>query len=350
MEFLNRTLQGNSLAAYLISLLVVGFSLLALTIIRKRAALRVRSFSNKTVTLVDDLLYELIVGSQGYFLLALSLYFGTQVLHLSPRVDKFLSHGLFLIFLLQISRWGTIAIAFWIEKKLSTKAREDVATATSLGLIKFAANAVLYLTVVLLAINNLGFNITTLVAGLGVGGIAIALAVQNILGDLFASLTIVLDKPFVVGDFIVVGDFMGTIEQIGMKTTRVRSLSGEQLVFANNDLLQSRLRNFKRMNDRRVSFKLGVVYQSTEEMLRRVPLIVRKAVEEHSPLTRFERCHFLNFTNSSLEFEVVYWVNDADFNVYADVAHEINVKIFQRFNQEKIDFAYPTQTLLLQRS
>ena len=193
-------------------------------------------------------------------------------------------------------------------------------------------------------LDNLGFNITALVASLGIGGIAVALAVQNILGDIFASLSIALDKPFVIGDFIIVEDVLGTVEYIGLKTTRLRSLSGEQIVFSNVDLLKSRIRNYKRMFERRVVFTIGVVYQTAHATLERIPALVRSIVEQQ-PKTRFDRAHFKEYGDSALVFEVVYFVLDSDYNIYMDIQQAINLAIFRRFQVKGIEFAYPTRTL-----
>jgi small-conductance mechanosensitive channel len=188
------------------------------------------------------------------------------------------------------------------------------------------------------------------VAGLGVGGIAVALAAQNILGDLFASLSIVLDRPFVLGDFLIVDDLMGSVEEIGLKTTRVRSLSGEQLVFSNTDLLNSRIRNYGRMFERRVVFQLGVTYQTPREQLQAIPGMVRDAVEAHGDRVRFDRAHFAKYGDFALSFEIVYYVLGPDYNEYMDIQQAINLDIHQRFEDAGIAFAYPTQTLFLERS
>jgi small-conductance mechanosensitive channel len=191
-------------------------------------------------------------------------------------------------------------------------------------------------------------DITALVAGLGIGGVAVALALQNILGDLFASLSIVMDKPFVVGDFLMVGDFLGSVEKIGLKTTRLRSLSGEQLVFSNTDLLGSRIRNFGRMFERRVVFNIGVTYDTPRDRLQLIPGIVREAVEAEKG-TRFDRSHFSKYGDFSLNFENVYYVLSADFNQHMDVQQAIFYAIHRRFEEEGIAFAYPTQTLIVHR-
>ena len=200
--------------------------------------------------------------------------------------------------------------------------------------------------ILLLILENVGVDVTALIAGLGVGGIAVALAAQNILGDLFSSMSIVLDKPFVLGDFIIVGDMMGTVEKIGLKTTRVRSLSGEQLIFSNSDLLGSRIRNFKRMQERRIVFSIGVAYDTPAEKLTAIPGMLRAAVEAQEPV-RFDRAHFAKFGDSALIYEVVYFVLKPDYNLSMDIQQAINLRLFREFADRQIEFAFPTQTLHL---
>jgi small-conductance mechanosensitive channel len=205
---------------------------------------------------------------------------------------------------------------------------------------------VVWAAVLLVLLDNLGVNITTLIAGLGVGGIAVALAAQNVLGDLFSSLSIVLDKPFVVGDFIVIGEFMGSVEHVGLKTTRLRSLSGEQVVFSNTDLLNSRIRNYGRMFERRVVSKIGVTYQTPAGKLRRIPTIIRDIVEAQDKV-RFDRAHFQTFGDSALTFEFVYYVLTPEYNYYMDVQQSINLALFEQLAAEGVEFAYPTQTVFV---
>jgi len=200
----------------------------------------------------------------------------------------------------------------------------------------------------LLTLENLGVNITALVAGLGVGGIAVALAVQNVLGDLFAALSIALDQPFVVGDFLIVDDFLGSVEYIGIKSTRLRSLSGEQIVISNSDLLKSRLRNYGRMSERRVLFATSITYETPLELIERVPGIIRKIVEAQ-PHTRFDRSHFATHAATSLDFETVYYVLSADYNRYMDIQQTINLQLHRELTELGVEFAYPTQRLLIAR-
>lgn len=212
------------------------------------------------------------------------------------------------------------------------------------SLLSLLGRVALWSLVLLLILDNLGLNVSALIASLGIGGIAVALAVQNILGDLFASLSIAIDKPFVIGDFIIVDDLMGTVEHVGLKTSRIRSLGGEQIVFSNNDLLKSRIRNYKRMQERRVVFAIGVTYGTAEKELERIPDIIRQAIEAQ-PAARFDRTHFKGFGAFSLDFEAVYYVRQADYNVYMDAQQAINLQLVRDFAAKGIDFAFPTQTL-----
>ena len=204
----------------------------------------------------------------------------------------------------------------------------------------------LYAFVVLLALENLGVDITALVTGLGIGGIAVALALQNILGDIFAYLTIIFDEPFATGDYLVVGDKMGTVERIGVRTTRLRSLSGEEIIFPNNDLLSSRINNYKRMQERRILFTIGVLYETPIEKVAKIPSIIREIVEAQENV-RFDRSHFKGFGESDLTFETVYHVLSRDYGMYMDLQQAINLEIYKRFAEEGIGFPYPTRTLYL---
>ncbi len=197
--------------------------------------------------------------------------------------------------------------------------------------------------------DNLGFNVSTVIAGLGVGGIAVALAAQAILGDLFAYFVIFFDRPFEIGDFIIVGDKLGSVEYIGLKTTRIRSLGGEQLVFSNKDLTDSRIHNYKKMERRRVVFSIGVIYQTTAEQLEMIPKMVRKIIEDQEDIV-FDRGHFARYGDSSLDFEFVYYVIGADYNKYMDIQQAINLNMFKEFENKGIEFAYPTRTLFITNS
>jgi small-conductance mechanosensitive channel len=349
MTFLEGTFYHNTLEKWLIAIGIAAVAWVVLSLFRRVVYRKLLAVSRKTATPLDDLVAILVQKIKRGFVLAVSIYAGSLVLALPQKVSVVLGKLVFLALLLQAAVWGTEIITFWVGRSGKKKGEEDASDTAAMGLLHFAVRIVLWTAVVLLALDNLGVHITTLVAGLGVGGVAVALAVQSILGDLFASVSIILDKPFVIGDFIIVGDFLGTVEHIGLKTTRIRSLSGEQLVFPNSDLLKSRVRNYKRMTERRVLFTFGVVYQTAAEKLAAVPGIVKEIVDAQ-PRARFERAHFKQFGDSSLDFEVVYWVTDPDYNLYMDIQQAINMGLFRRFQAEGIDFAYPTQTLFVERA
>ena len=249
--------------------------------------------------------------------------------------------------LLQLGLWANSGFRCWIELYRERAMKANIGAATSIGAMAFIGQVVLWSVVLLLGLDNLGVDVTALIAGLGVGGIAVALAVQNILGDLFASLSIVIDKPFVVGDFIIVDTFAGTVEYVGLKTTRIRSLGGEQIVFANSDLLQARVRNYKRMWERRILFNFGVLYQTTPDQLEKIPVLVKTIIEQQ-PLARFDRAHFAKFGDSSLDYEVVYWMQDPDYTKYMDTQQAINLALVREFEAHGIGFAYPTRTLFVE--
>jgi len=252
------------------------------------------------------------------------------------------------VLLVQAALWADALAADAIAHYTQRQREVDAAGATTLSALGFLGRMAIWTAAVLLAAANLGINVTALVAGFGIGGVAVALAAQNILGDLFASASIVLDKPFVLGDFIVVDDKMGTIEYIGLKTTRLRSLSGEQLIFSNTDLLKSRIHNYKRMRERRVLFTLGAAYDTPHEKLAAVPDMLREIIESQRPV-RFDRAHFARYGDSSLVFEVVYYVLAPDYNAFMDVQQAVNLAIHRRFAEEKIEFAFPTRTVHLRQ-
>ncbi len=278
------------------------------------------------------------------FFLVIAVFFASLSLTLDPATDTTIAKITKVVIALQIAIWLSGFIRAWIFRILSRKTKRDGASMGALAILNFISQVLLWAIALLLILQNIGIDITALVAGLGIGGIAIALALQRILSDLFASLSIVLDKPFVIGDFVNFGDYFGTIEHIGVKTTRLRSLTGEQIICANGELLDTRIRNYKRMQERRVVFKIGVVYDTPYEQLQRIPVMI-KAIIEAQDNTRFDRAHFAQYGNFSLDFEIVYYVLSPDFALYMDKQQAINLDIFRQFQQEGIEFAYPTQSL-----
>ncbi len=283
--------------------------------------------------------------------IAVAVAAGSMAIEPAGSAARILRFVVVAVAAIQLIRWVRFVI-FWgtvrnVANQTEPGTEPDRAVIGAMATFRWLAQLVAYTAVLLLALQNLGVDITALIAGLGVAGIAVALAVQNILGDLFASLSITLDKPFVPGDFIVLGTEMGTVEKIGLKTTRVRSLSGEQLVFSNNDLLSSRVRNFKRMFERRVVFGFGVLYSTPPDMLEKIPGIVREAIEAEE-LARFDRCHFYRFGDSSLDFETVYHVKSPEYNKYMDTQQRVCMHLVRQFKEMGIGFAFPTRTLHLE--
>jgi small-conductance mechanosensitive channel len=238
-------------------------------------------------------------------------------------------------------------LTYYISRSVEAKIEEDQGeNATTLDALGLLGKIVLWVILSLIILDNLDVEINSLVTSLGIGGIAVALAIQNILGDLFSSLSIALDKPFSIGDFIVVGEFEGNVEDIGLKSTRVKSLSGEEVVFSNTDLLNSRIRNFKKLQERRITFSLGVVYGTAAEKLEKIPKMIEEIITPF-PEVKFERVHFRRLGDYSLDFGVVYYVLVPDYAIYLDIQQQINLTIYQQFENEGIEFAYPTQTVVV---
>jgi small-conductance mechanosensitive channel len=308
---------------------------------------RLGSLSKKTATVADDLLAAALQSTKRLVLLVVSIWAGARFLDIG-ELQTFLDYLLLVAVVLQSAIWCNRMVSAYIVFYTDSRREDNPAAVSVVQGVSFIVRLAIWSIALLLVVDNLGYDVTALVAGLGISGIAVALALQNILGDLFASLSIVMDKPFVIGDFIIVGDLMGVVERIGLKTTRVRSLSGEQLIFSNSDLLNSRIRNFKRMQERRVAFTFGVLYQTTPEQLEAIPPMVKEVVVGQEG-ARFDRAHFKSFGESSYDFEVVYYINTPDFNAYMDCQQAINLGICRGFAERGIEFAYPTRTIYMNR-
>lgn len=349
MSILERSFAGNTLSLWLIALVLAFAVAVAARLLLRALVHRLAVLAERTETYWDDVLVGALGATKSLFFVVLGALVMTVVLDLPRDLEQVVRKAAAVSWVVQGGFWLTSAIASWLQHYRRTRLQNDAAAATTVSALGFLSKLVLWSLVLLLALDNLGVDVTALIAGLGVGGIAVALAAQNILGDLFASLSIVLDKPFALGDFIVIGEFMGTIENIGLKTTRVRSLTGEQLVFSNADLLGSRIRNFGRMKERRILFTLGVTYQTPRDKLARIPVLLREIVTRQDKV-RFDRAHFRAFGPSSLDFEIVYFVQVPDFVTAADIQQAINLAIVEAFAAEGIDFAYPTQTVYVAKS
>jgi small-conductance mechanosensitive channel len=299
----------------------------------------------KLATTTAQQFVGLIERTQAYFRAAAAVYGGSVLLSLPEGVRAVLRDLFILAVMAQIAVWLSYLVETAIKNYVSKRRdRFDAGDITEIRWVTRIAKIAVWIVAVLVALDNIGVDVTALAAGLGIGGIAVALAAQSILGDLFSSLSIVIDKPFVIGDFIIVGDKMGAVESIGLKTTRVRSLTGELLVFSNSDLLGSRIHNYGGMKERRVAFSFGVVYQVPAEQLEAIPGWVRDIVESQKPV-RFDRAHFKAYGDSALVFEVVYYVLSSDYALYMDIQQAINLELNRLFEERGIEFAYPTQTI-----
>ncbi|MDP8217829.1 MAG: mechanosensitive ion channel family protein [Candidatus Theseobacter exili] len=347
-NFIRIVCLGNEIWKWGLFLVLSIVSFTVIKIVLNRVIKHVSVLAEKTKNDIDDAVVLILNNTSLLVIIVIAIFIGSNVLVLRDILPVLLWKLVIIAFFLQIALWGNALVSFWIERKhLPVEEDENKGKLSGYGVIIFLTRLLLWSVIVLLALSNLGVNITAAIASLGIGGIAVALAMQNILADLFCAVTIILDKPFEIGDFIIVDDLLGVIEKIGIKTTRIRSLHGEQLVFSNTDLTGSRVKNYKKMTERRVLFTFGVVYQTTAEKLERVPQMVKDIVKKVEQ-TRFDRTHFKEYGDSALVFEVVYYVLSADYNIYMDIQQKINMAIFRCFEKEKIEFAYPTQTLYVQ--
>jgi len=341
---LQREFFGNSVRDWGLSVALVVVVTVVLKTVATLVLKRLGAIAERTANDVDDLAVELLAKTKTLAILLMAVWVAARPLVLSARADQIVRAVLVIGVLLQLGYWGMGVINYVVNGWKGRQLEEDPGMATAVGAMGFIGKLALWTLLLLSALGNMGVDVTTFVASLGIGGIAIALALQNVLGDLLASISIVLDKPFVIGDFIVVGDLQGSVENVGLKTTRIRSLSGEQLVFANSDLLSSRIRNYGRMEERRVAFTIGVTYDTAQEQLARVPGLMEQAVEAHEQ-ARFDRCHLKSLGDFSLNFETVYYMSVPDYAAYMDVQQAVNLQLIERFAGEGIEFAFPTQTL-----
>lgn len=350
LGFLDDIYYGNSVKQYIVAGGIAVAVVLLARVVRSLILHRFTALAEQTTTNLDDIGVEVARSTRLWTLILLSLYLGSFYLELDEQIAETAQVIAVTTLLLQIGIWCTAGLKAAVQEIHEEKmVAGDTAGLGAVQMMSLIGRIAAWSIVALLILANLGVNISALIAGLGIGGIAVALALQNVLGDLFASVSIVLDKPFEVGDFLVIDDCMGNVESVGLKTTRVRSLSGEQLIFANGDLLGSRIRNYKRMQERRALFCFGVTYQTSAEKLARIPELVRGIVET-TEKTRFDRAHFKSFGASSLDFEAVYFVLEPDYTSFMDAQEHINLKLYEELEKEGIEFAYPTQTLYVNKA
>jgi small-conductance mechanosensitive channel len=337
-------LFGNPLYVWGIALAIVLGVVLVVSIVVRVLSGLLRRLAGRTRQHIDEVLVEALGATRLWLIALAALHPAVQVLDLAAAAHRVVYDVAIVAFFLQVGLWAARLFKTWLTGTRTRTLESNPAAASSFGAIAFLGSIALWSVIALLAFDNLGINVSALVAGLGIGGIAIGLALQNILGDLFASLSIVLDKPFVVGDFLTIDTFAGTVESIGVKTTRLRTMDGELLVFANGDLTKSRLRNAKRRVERPMQFGFGVRLDTPPELLERIPPIVREIVEAQ-PDARFDRAHLKAIGATSLDFEVVWAVRVLELKPSLDAQQEINLALLRRFAELGIEFAVPGRTL-----
>jgi len=339
---------GNSVGAWAIAVAAFLLTFTVLPVVKTFIAARRRKWqeAGRTHPLAVELTALLIARTSRVFLWIVALWFASTLLYIPSRIDRIIYITVVFSFWFQVGLWAMAAVRYAIERR---GRRAGIATPSpvqsgSIDIIVFVAGLTIWAMAFLLALDNLGVQIKPLLTGLGIGGVAVALAVQSVLGDVLASMSIALDKPFGIGDSLAVDDIQGTVEHIGVKSTRLRSISGEQIILANADVLKARVRNYGRMRERRSAFRLNVTYDTPAEKLRQIPAAVR-AVIEAEPQTRFDRCHFLAFGEWALQFEVVYYVTVSDYKTYADLQQTINLGILERFAALGVEIAFATHSL-----
>jgi small-conductance mechanosensitive channel len=345
--FLAHDFLGNSVRDWALALAAFLVTFTLLPIVQSWVGSRRRKWGGLPIPPGVELVSRLVTRTSRVFLWAVAVYAGARFLEHPPRIERFLNIALVFIAWTQVALWGIAAVEYSLERQRESRA-DDPAFSGSLTILLFVARIVIFAVALLFALEFLGVNITTLVAGLGVGGIAVALAVQSVLGDLLASLSIALDKPFVVGDALRIDDFEGVVEQIGVKSVRLRSVSGEQIILANTDVLKSRVRNLGRMPERRNLFTLLIAYETPRAKLERVPQLIEQAVRA-DPAARFEYCIFKSFGESALQFETCCFYPYRPPAKYLAGLDAMNRRIHAAFEAEGIEFAYPARRLFVER-
>lgn len=338
----NSQIAGNSVLDYFISGCVFLGLILLIGFFQKYVLWRLAKAAEKTNSDIDDTLVK-VIGSVGpSFYVFFALLISIIQLSFDTAVNRAIEIGILILIVFQAIKVMRIVVDYTIAR--FARRENDEGAISALKTIGSVLKAILWVVGVLLVLQNLGVNVTSLIAGLGIGGVAIALAAQNILSDLFSSFAIIFDKPFVPGDFIVVGEYAGVVEKIGIKTTRIRALQGEEIVISNQELTSTRIQNFKRLKERRVVIKTGVIYSTDQDKIEKIPALIKHVVEMRDN-ARFDRSHLLSLGESALIYETVFFVTSPDYTEYMDIQQDILLQIMKTFRKEKIEFAFPTQTV-----
>lgn len=348
LEILKLSYFGNTVQEYAIALGVFFGILLVTFIFRTIVVFRLRRLAKKTKSNLDDMLVEAVNKIKLPFYLVIAFYVSLHSITVPERVITYGNYVVMIVFIFYAVKVLQQLVNFFVHRSAMKKGELKPEDKASLNMIKSILNALIWIISFILILSNLGIDVTSLIAGLGIGGIAIAFALQSVLEDIFASFSIHLDKPFKVGDYIEIGGDSGTVKKIGLKTTRIQTLQGQELIVSNKELTESRVNNYKRMNKRRVSFTFGVLYETPLKKLEKITSIVEEIVSNHEKVV-FVRVHFIDFGDSSLNYKVVYNVMSKDYGVYLDIQQDINLELLKRFAKEKIEMAYPTRTVFLKK-
>lgn len=346
-DFLQKVFFANSILDYFIFIGLFFLVLIFLKILKKIVISSLVKLSRKTKTKIDDILIEGVKAIHWPLYVVIALIVSLNFLEISLKVEKGFNYLFFIIVLYYIGKIVVRLINYGSKEIIAARKEKDENTAV-VKLLAVSAKVVLWGGILVLVLANLGYNVTSLIAGLGIGGIAVALAIQNILSDVFSSFSIYFDKPFLVGDFITVGEHSGVVKKIGIKSTRIQALQGEEVVISNNELTSAKIQNFGKMEKRRVLFSVQIVYSSGLEKIKLVNKIIKEAIEAREN-TQFDRVHFKSFAEYSLSFEAVYYILTGDYAGYMDTQEMINLEIYEKFSKEKIEFALPTKKVVLEK-
>lgn len=346
-ELMMIEIGGNLVATYIVAFLVFLLSITLMKIFKNIILRKVKKLSDKTTSRIDDNVVKIVESISWPFYVMLSFYLGLQFISIHSTILTIVYYLVLVTIAYYAIKTAQGVIDFIIQSLIAKKETDEQDDAI-LGLMGKLAKGALWIVVLLLVLANMGVEITALLAGVGIGGIAIGLALQNILADVFASFSIYLDKPFKVGDFIVIGDDSGTVKKIGIKSTRIQTLQGQELVVSNRELTETRVNNYKKMDKRRVAFDIGVTYGTNNTKLKKIPEMITKIINGID-LAKASSVHFTKFGDSALKYNIVYHIDSSEYSKYLEIQQEINLEIKKQFEKEKIDMAYPTQTILLEK-
>ena len=340
----NFQIGGNTVAEWVIAIGVFLAIFIALQMVRTLLVKRIHAMAQKTSFKIDDVISGFFHSMKTPVFVLIALFIAVRGVNVPESLDLILNIALVVVIVAQVVRLLEEVLVMLLERQFRKKDTE----AELPGVFRIATRMLLWSVGFLLILSNIGIDITSLVAGMGIGGLAISLALQNILSDLFSSFSIAVDKPFTIGDFIIIGDHQGTVKHIGLKTTRITALEGEEIVISNAELTSARVQNYRKMQKRRVVMQIGVTYDTSHENLKKMNDIMKNAVSAQEQ-AQFDRSHFFEFGDSNLIFEVVYFIKTRDYAIYMDVQQAINFAIVDAFESNGIEMAYPTQTLYLKK-